>query len=58
MQVKEGQYYYQRHRNKWGVWKQGKIVNGVSQSQFITDFWTEIQAKNFVYSMNGWTKKE
>ena len=56
MNIKEGQYFYQRHRNMWGVWKQGKEVNGVIQSQFISDFSTEQQAKKFVYRMNGWDK--
>lgn len=55
---KEGQYYYAPHRNKWGVWKVGKIApNGAHIDEFIMDFSTKIQAENFVYKMNGWTAK-
>lgn len=54
---KEGQYYYRPHRRSWGVWKAGKIVNGIQMDDFISDFATKIQAENFVYKMNGWSKK-
>lgn len=57
MNVKDGEYFYGRHRRSWGVWKAGKTSpNGVRMDDFITDFSTEIQAKNFVYKMNNWTK--
>ena len=56
--VKEGQYYYAPHRRHWGVWKKGKTVNGFCMSEFISDFATQIQAKNFVYKMNGYTLKQ
>ena len=55
---REGQYFYARHRNKWGVWKRGNTVNGVTQSQFISDFQTQTQAKDFVYKMNGYRMKK
>ena len=55
---KEGQYYYAPHRNKWGVWKAGKVINGVQMSQFIMDFSTQVQAKDFVYKMNGFKPKQ
>lgn len=57
-EVKEGQYYYARHKRSWGVWKKDKPVNGVSVAQFISDFATEQQAKQFVYKMNGYTMKK
>jgi len=53
--VKEGQYYYAPHRRSWGVWKAGRTVNGVRMDDFITDFATKIQARNFVYKMNNWS---
>ena len=54
-EIKEGQYYYAPHRNKWGVWKRGKEgPNGIHMDDFIMDFQTKIQAKNFVYKANGW----
>lgn len=52
--LKEGEYYYHKHRNMWGVWKKCKTVNGVEEGEFIADFSTQIQAKNFVYKMNKW----
>lgn len=54
MEVKEGQFYYRRHRNMWGVYKKGKVQNGVGMDDFVSDFVTQIQAKTFVYRMNGW----
>ena len=51
---KEGQYYYARHRNRWGVWKAGKTSeNGVRMDDFISDFFTQIQAANFCRKMNN-----
>ena len=56
MEVKDGQYFYARHRGKWGVWKAGKTSEktGVRMDDFVTDFSTQIQASNFVRKMNGW----
>lgn len=58
MEVKEGQYFYARHRSLWGVWKVGRTneKTGVRMDDFITDFSTQIQASNFVKKMNGWKK--
>lgn len=56
--VKEGQYYYAPHRRSWGVWKAGRTVNGVRMDDFITDFATKIQARNFVYKMNNWSMND
>lgn len=57
MARKEGQYYYQPHHGKWGVWKIGRVENGISMDDFIMDFSTKIQAENFVYKANGWNKQ-
>lgn len=57
MEVKVGQYYYRKHRNMWGVWKKGKDDKLENGDTFISDFATQIQAKNFVYKMNGYTIK-
>lgn len=56
--VGEGQYYYARHRGLWGVWKKGKMVDGIQEDDFISDFCTKIQAETFVYKMNGWRLKK
>ena len=61
VKIQEGQYYYHRHRNMWGVWKKGKDNEETHTSindTFIIDFKTEIQAKNFVYKANGWNNKK
>lgn len=55
--MREGQYYYAPHRGKWGVWKKGREENGVSSDEFVADFFTKIQASNFVYKCNKWTNK-
>lgn len=55
--LKEGEYFYHKHRNMWGVWKKRKSVNGGEEGEFIADFSTQIQAERFVYKANGWTKK-
>lgn len=53
--IKEGQYYYARHKSMWGVWKAGKAnPNGSRLDEFIMDFSTKIQADAFVKKMNGW----
>lgn len=54
--AKHGQYYYTPHRNMWGVWKKGRMVNGAQMDDFIMDFPTKIQAEKFVYKANGWSK--
>ena len=45
--IEEGKYYWNPHRNKWGVWRRMKNM-GV----FIADFATKIQAINFCKKMN------
>lgn len=40
----------------WGVWKCTCIDGDVTTGDFIADFSTKVQAENFVYKMNGWTK--
>jgi len=47
--IKEGQYFYHIHRRNWGVWQ--KTDTG---GEFIKDFPTKEEAKQFVYEMNGW----
>ena len=57
MEVKDGEYFYAPHRRSWGVWKAGKTsANGIRMDDFIMDFSTKIQARNFVYKCNGWKK--
>ena len=34
---KEGEYFYRPHRKGWGVWKAGKVVNGIGGNEFISD---------------------
>ena len=53
----EGKYYYAPHRRAWGVWRVGKMTNGVQLNDFVADFPLKAQAESFVYKMNGWTLK-
>ena len=55
--LKEGQYYYQRHRNMWGVWRKGNDEGLTDGDVFISDFSTQAQAKSFVYKANNWLKE-
>lgn len=52
---KDGKYYYAPHRRKWGVWKHHNNGNGGGYGEFIADFNTKIQAKDFAFKMNGYT---
>lgn len=57
MEFKEGQFYYKPHRRSWGVWRRGKTdENGMCMDDFIADFATQVQAKDFVYKANHWLK--
>ena len=55
--LKEGQYYYKRHRNMWGVWRKGKDEGLTDGDVFISDFSTQAKAKSFVYKANNWLKE-
>lgn len=54
----EGQYYYAKHRNMWGIWKVGKKVNNTRMDHFIMDFSAKLDAERFVYRMNGWSMRK
>lgn len=51
---KEGQLYYAPHRSLWGVWRLGKKVNNVQSNDFVRDFATKEEAREFVYKENNW----
>lgn len=51
---KEGQFYYAPHRSLWGVWRLGKKVNNVQSNDFVRDFATKEEAREFVYKENNW----
>ena len=56
--AKVGQYFYGRHRSFFGVWvydyvsKDGKCLSG----QFVGDFRTREEAREYVWEKNGWGK--
>ena len=56
--TKDGQYYYAPHRRQWGAWQCHYAGNGVTFGDFVKDFPTKEQARDFVYEKNGWKKKE
>lgn len=51
--IKEGQYFYGRHRRLWGVWMK---ENGCGS--FVRDFPTMEEARKAVYELNGWFNKQ
>lgn len=55
--MKEGQYYYRRHRRMWGVWINHNFPSGISTGDFVGDFPSQDAAEAFVYEKNGWKKK-
>ena len=50
--VKPGQYYYAPHRGMWGVWLETEDGSG----DFVRDFVTRDDAKQFVYDKNNWKR--
>ena len=53
--MKEGQYYYGRHRSQWGVWVVSKVhSNGMREGDFVRDYPTRDEAVLEVYRRNGW----
>lgn len=55
--LKIGQYSYGRHYNCIGIWVCSEITENSSSHTFVKDVQTWEEAKEFVYRMNGWTKK-
>lgn len=49
-----GQYYYARHRNMWGVWQHETLADGMSHGRFVDDFVTRAEARAYVFRANGW----
>lgn len=57
-QYRDGQYYYARHRNMWGVWQYHSTGNGDGYGEFIDDFPKRDDALYEVYKRNGWKINE
>ena len=56
MKATLGQYYYSPHRRSWGVWQWDMVSENGATGQFIKDFRTKEEAREFVWKMNGWGK--
>lgn len=54
MKMKDGQYYYARHRNLWGVWQWHNNANGSGDGTFYNDYPTKEEAREVVFRLNGW----
>lgn len=56
MKIKVGQYFYGRHRNKFGVWIYDFVScdSKSSSGSFVCDFREREEARLFVWKMNGW----
>lgn len=57
MKKKEGQYYYEPHRSKWGIWRHHVSSDGTELGTFIKDCFTREEARKEVYRLNGWKLK-
>ena len=54
MKAKPGQFYYQPHRNCWGVWVYTHVSKTGAMGSFIKDFTSLEEARVFVWKQNGW----
>ena len=56
IQAKVGQYFYGRHRSSFGVWVYDWVSEdgSASSGQFVGDFHTREEAREYVWKMNGW----
>ena len=54
IQAKVGQYFYGRHRNRFGVWVYDVVTDNFSSGKFVEDFKSREEARAFVWKMNGW----
>ena len=52
--MKDGQYYYTKHRSSWCVWQNKDDGNGCRSGTLIRDFPTKEDARREVYRLNGW----
>ena len=56
MARKAGDYYYAPHRGMWGIWLCKDLGDGIQSGEFLKDCITKEEAKEMVYSLNGWSK--
>lgn len=56
IQAKVGQFFYGRHRSSFGVWCYDyvNVENGSASADFVRDFDTREEARQYVWKMNGW----
>ena len=53
--MKDGLYYYAPKRVTWGVWRNHVCKeSGCEYGEFIGEFKTKEEARDYVYTMNGW----
>lgn len=51
---KVGMYHYGRHRSSFGVWVCVNVTKDFVCSDFVKDFATREDARQYVWRMNGW----
>ena len=54
--MKDGQYYYERHRDAYAVYQHHYHGNGYASGDKIKDCLSLYQAREMVYDLNGWDK--
>ena len=55
--ITKGKYFYAPHRSLWGIWKRDDPNESVGSGTFIKDCTTKEDARDEVYRLNGWKKK-
>ena len=56
--LKDGQLYYAPYRRRWGVWVNHASIGGTAFGEFVRDYDTKEEARQYVFRMNGWEQKE
>ena len=54
---KDGEFYYDRHRGRWGIWQYHDAANGTGVGEFVKWCESRDEAVLEVYKRNGWKLK-
>jgi len=54
MKAKVGQYFYQRFRGSYGVFRYNQVTEDSSSASLVGYFSEREEARRYVWEMNGW----
>lgn len=54
LKAKVGQFFYAKHRSRYGVWVYDFVSDTAASGNHVADFSTREEARAFVWEMNGW----